>query len=206
MPIRTTKARIHDLGEARAGILYLSMEYFPGRTLADVIAARGLMPLGDCKDILMQICAGLAAAHEAGVIHRDLKPHNVLVGERNAVKLIDFGLAKATAADGLTASGMLLGTPHYMSPEQIRGKDVGRTSDVYALGALAYHLYTGRPPFSGDNAIAVGFAHLSEAPVPPRQLRPDIPETIERAILAALEKEPTRRPPSATTLADLLSR
>jgi len=198
--------RIHDLGEARPGLLYLSMEYFPGRTLAEVITSRGLVPLADCKDILLQICTGLAAAHEAGVIHRDLKPHNVLVGERNAVKLIDFGLAKATAADGLTASGMLLGTPHYMSPEQIRGKDVGRASDVYALGALAYHLYTGRPPFSGDNAIAIGFAHLSEPPVSPRQLRADLPEAVEHAILAALEKEPTRRPPGAPSFAELLSR
>jgi serine/threonine-protein kinase len=198
--------RIHDLGEARAGILYLSMEYFPGRTLADVVASRGLLPIADCKDILLQICAGLDAAHQAGVVHRDLKPHNVLVGERNAVKLIDFGLAKATAADGLTASGMLMGTPHYMSPEQIRGKVVGPSSDIYSLGALAYHLYTGRPPFAGDNAIAVGFAHLSEPVPPPRQLRAEIPEAVQDAILAALAKEPTQRPAGARAFADLLTR
>jgi serine/threonine-protein kinase len=198
--------RIHDLGEARTGLLYLSMEYFPGKTLAEVVAARGMLPLADCKDILLQICTGLGAAHHAGVVHRDLKPHNVLVGERNAVKLIDFGLAKATAADGLTASGMLLGTPHYMSPEQIRGKTVGPQSDIYSLGALAYHLYTGRPPFAGDNAIAVGFAHLSEIPPPPRQLRAEIPAPIEAAILAALAKEPLQRPSGAMTFADLLSR
>ncbi len=196
--------RIHDLGEARPGLLYLSMEYFPGKTLADVIAARGLIPISDCKDILVQICTGLAAAHAAGVVHRDLKPHNVLVGERNAVKLIDFGLAKATAADGLTASGMLLGTPHYMSPEQIRGKSVGPPADVYSLGALAYHLYTGRPPFAGDNAIAVGFAHLSEAPPPPRHQRGDIPATVEKTILAALAKEPAQRPASASAFAEAL--
>jgi eukaryotic-like serine/threonine-protein kinase len=170
------------------------------------VSARGLLPIADCKDILLQICAGLAAAHQAGVVHRDLKPHNVLVGERNAVKLIDFGLAKATAADGLTASGMLLGTPHYMSPEQIRGKTVGPQSDIYSLGALAYHVYTGRPPFAGDNAIAVGFAHLSEAPPPPRQLRPEIPENVENAILAALAKEPLQRPAGPQTFADLLVR
>jgi serine/threonine-protein kinase len=198
--------RIHDLGEARAGLLYLSMEYFPGKTLADVVAARGILPIADCKDILLQVCAGLGAAHTAGVVHRDLKPHNVLVGERNSVKLIDFGLAKATAADGLTASGMLLGTPHYMSPEQIRGKTVGPQSDVYSLGALAYHLYTGRPPFAGDNAIAVGFAHLSEPPPPLRQVRAEIPESVESAILSALAKEPMQRPAGAAAFADLLTR
>jgi Protein kinase domain len=185
--------RIHDLGEARPGLLYLSMEYVAGRTLAEVIVSRGLVPIGDCIDMLGQICVGLAAAHDAGVIHRDLKPGNVLVGERNAVKIIDFGLAKATAADGMTATGMLMGTPYYMSPEQVRGRRVDAASDLYSLGALAYHLVTGRPPFAGDNAIAVGFAHLSEAAVPPRQLRADVSPELDAAIMHALAKEPGDR-------------
>ncbi len=198
--------RIHDLGEARPGCLYLSMEYFPGRTLAEVIAARGVVPLADAYDILAQVCVGLAAAHDAGVVHRDLKPHNVLVGERNAVKLIDFGLAKAGAADGMTGSGMLLGTPHYMAPEQVRGRPVDAAADLYALGALAYHVFTGRPPFTGDNAIAVGFAHLSEAPAPPRQLRAELPAAVEAAVLAALAKDPRARPASALAFRDALPR
>jgi hypothetical protein len=189
--------RIHDLGEARPGMLYLSMEYVQGRTLADVITARGLVPVADCLDILGQVCVGLEAAHQAGVIHRDLKPGNVLVGERNAVKIIDFGLAKATAADGLTATGMLMGTPYYMSPEQVRGRRVDASSDIYSLGALAYHLVTGRPPFSGENAIAVGFAHLSETPAPPRQLRLELSEDLDRTIMRSLAKEPAGRPSSA---------
>jgi serine/threonine-protein kinase len=192
--------RIHDLGEARPGLLYLSMEYVQGRTLAELIASRGLVPIGDCVDILGQICQGLAAAHDAGVVHRDLKPSNVLVGERNAIKIIDFGLAKATASEGLTATGMLMGTPYYMSPEQVRGRHVDAGSDIYSLGALAYHLVTGRPPFSGENAIAVGFAHLSEMPVPPRQLRADVPAELEAAILRALAKEPSGRPRSPAEL------
>jgi serine/threonine-protein kinase len=192
--------RIHDLGEARPGLLYLSMEYVQGRTLAEVMAARGLVPIADCVDILGQICNGLTAAHDAGVIHRDLKPGNVLVGERNAVKIIDFGLATAAAADGGTATGLLLGTPYYMSPEQVRGRRVDAASDVYSLGALAYHLVTGRPPFSGENAIAVGFAHLSELPAPPRQLRSDVPVELDAAIMSALAKEPTERPRSAAEL------
>ena len=192
--------RIHDLGEARPGLLYLSMEYVQGRTLAELITSRGLVPISDCIDILGQICAGLTAAHDSGVIHRDLKPSNVLVGERNAVKIIDFGLAKATAADGLTATGMLMGTPYYMSPEQVRGRRVDAASDVYSLGALAYHLVTGRPPFAGENAIAVGFAHLSEMPPPPRQIRGDVPVELDAAIMRALAKEPGDRPRSPAEL------
>ena len=189
--------RIHDLGEARPGLLYLSMEYFKGRTLAELIAQRGIVPIKDIQDILQQVCNGLEAAHQAGVIHRDLKPSNVLVGERGAVKIIDFGLATTGFGDGLTATGAILGTPHYMAPEQVRGKPCDARTDIYALGALAYHLVTGRPPFSGDNAIAIGFAHLSETPEPPRQLRKDCPANLEAAILAALAKSPDDRPASA---------
>ncbi|MBX3157236.1 MAG: protein kinase [Deltaproteobacteria bacterium] len=189
--------RIHDLGEARPGLLYLSMEYFAGRTLAEVIAQRGVVPLKDAQDMLGQISTGLEAAHVAGVIHRDLKPSNVLVGERGAIKIIDFGLATTAMAEGLTATGAILGSPHYMAPEQVRGKGIDARSDVYALGALAYHLVCGRPPFTGDNPIAIGFAHLSETPPAPRVLRKDIPEKLEGAILAALAKSPEDRPASA---------
>ena len=194
--------RIHDLGEARPGLLYLSMEYFAGRTLAEVIAQRGIVPIKDVQDILQQVVSGLEAAHHAGVIHRDLKPSNVLVGERGAVKLIDFGLATTGFGDGLTATGAILGTPHYMAPEQVRGKTVDVRTDIYALGALAYHLVTGRPPFAGDNAIAIGFAHLSETPTPPRQLRKDCPANLETAIIAALAKSPDERPASAKAFLD----
>ncbi|HET9987041.1 MAG TPA: serine/threonine-protein kinase, partial [Kofleriaceae bacterium] len=189
--------RIHDLGEARPGLLYLSMEYFAGRTLADVIAQRGIVPIKDVEDILQQIGAGLEAAHQAGVIHRDLKPSNVLIGERGAVKLIDFGLATTLVGDQLTATGAILGTPHYMAPEQVRGKPVDARSDIYALGALAYHLVTGRPPFAGENAIAIGFAHISETPESPHVLRKDCPPKLDAAIMAALAKNPADRPPSA---------
>ena len=189
--------RIHDLGEARPGLLYLSMEYFSGRTLADVIAQRGVVPMKDVEDILQQIGAGLEAAHQAGVIHRDLKPSNVLIGERGAVKLIDFGLATTLVGDQLTATGAILGTPHYMAPEQVRGKPVDARSDIYAFGALAYHLVTGRPPFAGDNAIAIGFAHISETPEAPHVLRKDCPPKLDAAIMAALAKNPADRPASA---------
>src|SRR5215468_6892953 len=194
--------RIHALGEARPGLLYLSMEYFAGRTLTEVIAQRGVVPLKDVQDMLQQIGTGLEAAHQAGVIHRDLKPSNVLVGERGAVKIIDFGLATTAVADGLTATGTMLGTPHYMAPEQVRGKPVDARTDIYALGALAYHLVCGRPPFAGDNPIAIGFAHISEPVLPPRQLRKDMPAGLEAAILAALAKAPEDRPVSARAFLD----
>jgi serine/threonine-protein kinase len=197
-----TVIRIHDLGEARPGLLYLSMEYFAGRTLSELIAQRGIVPIKDVQDILQQVANGLEAAHTAGVIHRDLKPSNVLVGERGAVKIIDFGLATTQMGEGLTATGAILGTPHYMAPEQVRGKPVDARTDIYALGALTYHLVTGRPPFSGDNAIAIGFAHLSENPTPPRQLRKDCPEGLEAAIMAALEKSPDERPATAKAFLD----
>jgi serine/threonine-protein kinase len=194
--------RIHDLGEARPGLLYLSMEYFAGRTLTEVIAQRGVVPLKDVQDMLQQISAGLEAAHQAGVIHRDLKPSNVLVGERGMIKIIDFGLATTAVGDGLTATGAILGTPHYMAPEQLRGRPVDARTDIYALGALAYHLLCGRPPFAGENAIAIGFAHLSEPVTPPRQLRRDTPAGLDAAISAALSKSPEDRPASARAFID----
>jgi len=189
--------RIHDLGEARPGLLYLSMEYFAGRTLTELIAQRGVVPLKDVEDILQQIGTGLEAAHEAGVIHRDLKPSNVLIGERGAVKLIDFGLATTLVGENLTATGAILGTPHYMAPEQVRGKPVDVRTDVYSFGALAYHLVTGRPPFSGDNAIAIGFAHCTETADAPKTLRKDCPQKLSDAIMASLAKSPADRPSSA---------
>jgi serine/threonine-protein kinase len=118
------------------------------------------------------------------------------------VKIIDFGLATTAVADGLTATGAILGTPHYMAPEQVRGKPVDARTDIYALGALAYHLVCGRPPFAGDNPIAIGFAHLSESPTSPRQIRKDVPIRLEAAILSALAKAPDDRPASARAFLD----
>jgi tRNA A-37 threonylcarbamoyl transferase component Bud32 len=189
--------RIHDLGQTRNGLLYISMEHFAGRTLSDILDTRGPLPLDELNDIIGQVCDGLGAAHTAGVIHRDLKPQNVLVGERRAVKIIDFGLAKSTFLRGMTATGLIMGTPHYMSPEQVKGDEVDAASDIYALGALTFHAATGQPPFDGNTPIAIGFAHLTEKPRDPRLLRPDLPEQLGRVILAALAKSPRERPRSA---------
>ena len=186
--------RIHDLGQTSDGLLYISMEYFPSKTLADTLAQRGTLSLEDNRDILSQVCRGLDAAHTAGVTHRDLKPANVLVGDGKIVKLIDFGLATATFMSGMTATGLAFGTPEYMSPEQVRGRPTDTRSDIYSLGALTYHTVTGRPPFSGESPIAIGFAHCSHEPRPTRELRPEIPERLDNVILAALAKQADARP------------
>lgn len=188
--------RIHDLGETDDGLLYISMEYFQGKTLAEIVDEAGPLGKADTRAIIGQICEGLGAAHAAGVIHRDLKPQNVLVNERNQVKLIDFGLAKTSFMAGMTATGLMVGTPYYMSPEQVRGTDVDARSDIYSLGALTYYAVTGRPPFEGDNPIAVGFAHLSEEPTPPRERNPAISADLNAMILSALAKDPRDRPRS----------
>jgi serine/threonine-protein kinase len=184
--------RIHDLG-SDSGVVFISMEYFPGMTLAQLLSRRGALPLDEARDILAQAADGLSAAHRAGVIHRDLKPQNVLVDAGRKVKLIDFGLAKASFMEGMTATGLILGTPEYMAPEQVRGRPVDSRTDIYSLGCVAYHTLCGVPPFRGDSAIAIGFLHCTQAPVPPRQLRPDVPPPLEAAVLRALAKEPAHR-------------
>jgi len=186
--------RIHDLGEdPAAGELFLSMEYFPGMTLADLLRRRGALPLDEARDILGQVCDGLEAAHKAGVIHRDLKPGNILCNDRRQVKIIDFGLAKASFMAGMTATGLILGTPEYMAPEQVRGRDVDGRTDIYALGAVAYHVLCGVPPFGGETPIAIGFAHCTQPVRPPTELRPDLPPRMAGALVRALAKEPRDR-------------
>jgi serine/threonine protein kinase len=184
--------RIHDLVED-GGMVLLSMEYVDGMTLAQYLGRVGAMRVDEARHVVGQVCDGVAAAHAAGVVHRDLKPSNVLLDHEKRVKVIDFGLAKATFMHGMTATGLIIGTPEYMAPEQVKGLPQDARTDVYALGALAYHVFVGRPPFAGETPIAIGFAQVSEPPRPPRELRAELPESIEKAILQALEKDPGKR-------------
>jgi len=186
--------RTYDMVEAE-GRLCLSMEYVEGETLHARIKRTGQMGIAEARAVLTEVSAGVAAAHAAGIIHRDLKPHNVLVagGGARVVKVIDFGLAKTTFSSGMTATGLIMGTPEYMAPEQVRGRRSDSRTDVYALGAIAYYVLAGRPPFTGDTPIAVGFSQVNDTPQPLREVRPEVPIELEKVVLRALSKDPLSR-------------
>jgi serine/threonine-protein kinase len=195
--------RLHDIGEAE-GLLFLSMEYVPGGSLRDMLGRYGVIQPHQLRTLALQLCEGLFAAHAAGVVHRDLKPANLLLDEHGRLKIIDFGLARMAHLEGMTATNMIAGTVEYMAPEQIRGGIVDPRTDLYAVGAVLFHALVGRPPFSGDNPIAVGFAHCSE-PIPqPSVARIGLDTAWDAVILKALAKDPGQRWQSALELRDAL--
>jgi serine/threonine protein kinase len=189
--------RIHDIAEI-GGLHYVSMEFFQGSTLKDFIRQTGSLSLMQAFQIAGQICDGLEAAHRQGVIHRDLKSQNIIINSANQIKIIDFGLAHSTHLQGMTATGLIMGTPEYMSPEQVEGKRVDERADIYSLGIILYELFTGRVPFTGDSAIAVGFKQMKEPPPAPRSIAPHLSAEIEAIILKCLQKDPLDRYPSVT--------
>ncbi|HVR44006.1 MAG TPA: protein kinase [Thermoanaerobaculia bacterium] len=198
--------RTYDWGEFEAAY-FISMEFVRGYTLAQYLEKTPLPPLRVALGIARQICRGLDAAHEQGIIHRDIKPQNVLIDQKGEVKLMDFGIARMTeASDGMTAAGLIIGTPHYMSPEQVQGKTLDPRSDVYAMGVLLYELVAGRKPFDAPALTAVLTAHMTETPRPPIELRPDVGEQINAIILRCLAKDPKQRYASAGPLLSELER
>ncbi len=184
--------RIHDIAEVN-GLHYVSMEYFVGTNLKVHLKRSGPLSLLNAYQILSQMCNGLEAAHSQGVVHRDLKSQNVMVGPSGQIKIIDFGLARSVHLEGMTATGLIMGTPEYMAPEQVSGKHVDERADIYALGVILFEMLTGRVPFTGDSPIAVGFQQLKDPPPSPRSINPQIPEDVEKIILKALEKNPIHR-------------
>jgi serine/threonine-protein kinase len=194
---------IYDYGRTPDGVFYYAMEYLDGFDLEVLVASDGAQPPGRVRHFLRQIAGALAEAHARGLIHRDVKPSNVVVCERGLipdfVKVLDFGLARDFTAPGVgvTQAGQLAGTPLYMSPEQIRSAPLDGRSDLYALGAVGYHLLAGRPPWSAANAVEM-WAHHLHSPVP--ALPPSVPASLARLVHACLEKEPERRPASAAAL------
>jgi serine/threonine protein kinase len=198
--------RTYDYGEAE-GVYFISMEFVRGYTLAELLdeAPNRQMPARATVGITRQICRGLQAAHEQGIIHRDIKPQNVLIDAKGEVKLMDFGIARmAEAAEAMTQAGLIVGTPHYMSPEQVQGKQLDARSDVYSMGVLIYEMLVGRRPFESSSLTGVLTAHITEKPKPPVELRPEIGREINDVVMRCLEKNAAARYADAgALLADL---
>ena len=199
--VHTNITRLYDIGLHR-GQRYISMELLVGHSLDDLMAAPWM--LRRALDCLIQVCEGLEAAHSQGVIHRDIKPGNLFLTREGLAKIMDFGIARERAAPGVTQAGMIVGTPEYLAPEQIRGDAAAETSDLYALGVVAYEMFTGRRPFVHDDLLPLLQMHLMTPPTPPRRHKPSLPPALEAAILTLLEKDPAKRFPSARALADVL--
>ena len=196
--------QVYDVGKFES-IHYIAQEYVPGSNLHAYIQRRGALPLAESISILWQATAALQKAASIGLVHRDIKPDNLLLTPDGEVKVADFGLARARGqSQNLTAVGVTLGTPLYMSPEQIQGLSVDSRSDLYSLGATAYHMLSGRPPFSGDTALALAMQHM-QAEVPPlNQLRPDLPMSLVTIVHRLLAKTPEERYGSAAELSRAL--
>ena len=191
--------RLYDIGVDQ-GRRYLTMELLSGRDLHAFMGRP--MAFGRGLNYLMQACAGLFAAHQQGVVHRDIKPENLFITDKGVLKVMDFGIAKGQVKSGMTMEGVTAGTPKYMSPEQINSfGQVTAATDLYAMGIVAYEMFTGRCPFDGDQLMHILMAQMSQPPPPPRQFNAAIPEALERIILKCLEKDPTQRFATARDLA-----
>ncbi|HEY0407756.1 MAG TPA: serine/threonine-protein kinase [Pyrinomonadaceae bacterium] len=199
---------VTDFGRTADGYVYIVMELLEGRTLRDVLAREAPLDTARAVSMMMQISAAVAAAHEAGIIHRDLKPANIFIVQRKDappfVKVLDFGIAKLAAESiddddpkTLTAVGVMIGTPKYMSPEQCDGGPLTPASDVYSLGIILYEMLTGTTPFTGTSPLAIALKHSTEEPRPPREWVVTIPPAIEELVLKALKKNPLERPQNA---------
>ncbi len=186
--------------------LYLAMEYVPGRTLKEVLSERGRFTPAAALDIMAGVLDGLAAAHASGIVHRDVKPENVLLTADGRLKVADFGLARAQAAAAHTRAGLLIGTVAYLPPEQVTGESMGPRSDVYSAGVVLFELLTGRQPFTGDTPIAVAYQHVNQDVPPPSTLVPGIPAAVDRLVLAATSRDPTLRPADAGEFARAVRR
>jgi serine/threonine protein kinase/DNA-binding SARP family transcriptional activator len=185
-----------DLGEER-GTQFITMEFIPGQDLKGLIRQTGQLAVGTTINIAKQICDGLTEAHKLGVVHRDLKPSNIMIDKEGDVRIMDFGIARSLEVKGITGAGVMIGTPEYMSPEQVEGKEVDQRSDIYSLGVILYETVTGRVPFEGDTPFTVGVKHKSEMPKDPKELNSQIPEDLSQVILKCLEKEKEQRYQSA---------
>lgn len=181
-------------------VVYLSMEYVPGRTLRDILRERGRLPAREALEMVIPVLAALGAAHQAGMVHRDVKPENVLLTADGRVKVVDFGLARAIEASGQTRTGMMIGTIGYMSPEQVTTGAADARSDVYATGIMLFELVTGQPPYDGQTPMSVAYRHVHDTVPAPSSLTPDVPPQVDALVAQATAREPGDRPADATAM------
>jgi serine/threonine protein kinase/tetratricopeptide (TPR) repeat protein len=191
--------RMHELHEDGKQ-LFITMEYVSGQDLKGLIKEARALTAGRAISIAKQVAEGLAEAHHLSVIHRDLKPQNIMVDKEGLAKIMDFGIARSLRTAGVTAEGMIIGTPEYMAPEQVEGLEADQRTDIYALGAILFEMVTGRVPFEGDSPLSVAYKHKNELPLPPRKLNAQIPEPFNQLILRCLEKEKENRYQTADEL------
>ena len=197
---------IHDRGETEDGTYYILMEYVPGGTLKEHVLRKGPLAPDTAIDVATQVAEALKAAHEKGVIHRDIKPQNILLTNSGEVKVADFGIARATSAAALTQTGHVLGSVHYMSPEQAMGTYVDARSDLYSLGVVLYEILTGEQPFKAEVPMGVAMKHANERPRSPKEVDPRVPEGISAVTAKLLAKNPADRYPSAAEVIKELER
>jgi serine/threonine protein kinase/tetratricopeptide (TPR) repeat protein len=195
--------RMHDIGREEDKF-FITMEYVEGEDLKSYIRKKERLSTVDVIGIAKQICEGLEEAHRLGVVHRDLKPQNIMIDKQGDAKIMDFGIARSLEAPGVTVTGVMIGTPDYMSPEQAEGEEADQRSDIYSLGIILYEMVTGSVPFRGDTAFSVALKHKTQLPKDPRKLNPEISENLSRLILICMEKDRERRYQTAKDLlADL---
>jgi len=188
--------RMHELMEYE-GAYYISMEYIPGQDLKSLLRQTGKQTLDTVVSIAKEICEGLSAAHQIGIIHRDLKPSNIMIDRKGDAKIMDFGIARSLESKGITGAGMMIGTPEYMSPEQVEGEEADQRSDIYSLGVIIYEMVTGRVPFWGDTPLSIAYKHKHTIPQHPGEIIRQIPEELSILIMKCLKKDKEKRFQSA---------